>query len=77
MSLVMFLAALFVFFEAFAKEDTDLALTPLHSSREVRNMLEAQIALVRLGISPGVLDGFDGAQTSKAVSIFQKNMVWR
>jgi len=72
LSLVMFLAALFVFFEAFAKEDADLALTPLHSSREVRNMLEAQIALVRLGISPGVLDGFDGAQTSKAVSIFQK-----
>lgn len=72
MSLVMFLAALFLFFEAFAKEDSDLALTPLHSSREVRNMLEAQIALVRLGISPGVLDGFDGAQTSKAVSVFQK-----
>lgn len=66
------MAALFVFFEAFAKENSNLALRPSHSSREVRNMLEAQIALARLGISPGVLDGFDGAQTSRAVSVFQK-----
>src|SRR5574344_1845089 len=72
LSSVMLLAALFVFFEAFAKENSDLALTPLHLSREVRILLATLIALVRLGISTGVLDGFDGTQTSKAVSVFQK-----
>jgi lipoprotein-anchoring transpeptidase ErfK/SrfK len=38
----------------------------------VQNYLEAQIALVGEGISPGSLDGVNGAQTRAAVAAFQQ-----
>jgi lipoprotein-anchoring transpeptidase ErfK/SrfK len=40
--------------------------------RTVESILEAQIALVRLGISPGSIDGAAGSQTHSAVLAFQK-----
>jgi lipoprotein-anchoring transpeptidase ErfK/SrfK len=40
--------------------------------RPVQNYLEAQIALVSEGISPGSLDGVNGAQTRAAISAFQQ-----
>jgi lipoprotein-anchoring transpeptidase ErfK/SrfK len=42
-------------------------------SRPVQNALEAQVALVALGISPGSLDGEIGSQTRAALAAFQKN----
>lgn len=39
--------------------------------RHPQNLLEAQIALARLGISPGSLDGVMGRQTRAALSAFQ------
>jgi lipoprotein-anchoring transpeptidase ErfK/SrfK len=41
-------------------------------SRPVESTLEAQIALARQGISPGSIDGKDGAQTQAALAAFQK-----
>jgi lipoprotein-anchoring transpeptidase ErfK/SrfK len=41
-------------------------------TRPVESILEAQIALVRHGLSPGSIDGRDGAQTRAALSAFQK-----
>ena len=41
-------------------------------ARPVESILEAQIALVRQGISPGSIDGREGAQTRAALSAFQK-----
>ena len=40
--------------------------------RPVETILEAQIALVRQGISPGSIDGVFGAQTRSALIAFQK-----
>jgi lipoprotein-anchoring transpeptidase ErfK/SrfK len=40
--------------------------------RPVESILEAQIALVRLGISPGSIDGAAGSQTHAALMAFQK-----
>ena len=39
--------------------------------RPVRNVLEAQIALARLGLSPGCIDGAWGTQTSRALLAYQ------
>ncbi len=38
----------------------------------VRTVLEAQVALVRAGISPGVIDGIFGPQTSVALAVYQR-----
>jgi lipoprotein-anchoring transpeptidase ErfK/SrfK len=38
----------------------------------VQTVLEAQIALVRQGISPGSIDGVAGAQTRSALMVFQR-----
>lgn len=40
--------------------------------RPVRTVFEAQIALVRLGISPGLIDGLFGPQTSAAIAVYQQ-----
>jgi len=52
------------------------ALPPLKpaaaGARPVESILEAQIALVRQGLSPGSIDGREGAQTRAALSAFQK-----
>ncbi len=42
------------------------------ATRPVETILEAQIALVRQGISPGSIDGAAGAQTRAALIAFQK-----
>jgi len=49
-------------------------LRALESSgtRPVETILEAQIALARLGISPGSIDGVPGPQTRSALIAFQK-----
>jgi lipoprotein-anchoring transpeptidase ErfK/SrfK len=39
--------------------------------RKVANVLEAQIAMVRRGISPGSIDGAVGSQTRSALTAFQ------
>jgi lipoprotein-anchoring transpeptidase ErfK/SrfK len=41
-------------------------------TRPVETVLEAQIALVRQGISPGSIDGVAGSQTRSAVMAFQR-----
>ncbi|HUD46280.1 MAG TPA: L,D-transpeptidase [Candidatus Baltobacteraceae bacterium] len=41
-------------------------------TRPVENILEAQIALVEQGISPGSIDGVEGSQTDAALAAFQK-----
>jgi lipoprotein-anchoring transpeptidase ErfK/SrfK len=41
-------------------------------ARPVETILEAQIALARLGISPGSIDGVSGRQTRSALIAFQK-----
>ncbi|MGD0813213.1 MAG: L,D-transpeptidase [Verrucomicrobiota bacterium] len=41
-------------------------------ARPVETILEAQIALVRLGISPGSIDGVAGRQTRSALMAFQR-----
>lgn len=46
------------------------AATP--GARPVETILDAQIALVRQGISPGSIDGRDGTQTRAALCAFQK-----
>ncbi len=40
--------------------------------RPVLNLLEAQTALARRGISPGAIDGALGSQTRAAISVFQR-----
>lgn len=45
--------------------------TPSTQARSTRNPLEAQIALVQRGISPGSLDGVVGSQTRAALTTFQ------
>jgi lipoprotein-anchoring transpeptidase ErfK/SrfK len=42
-------------------------------SRPVATMLEAQIALARLGISSGSIDGVPGSQTRSALMAFQRS----
>ena len=68
----LLLVLLFFLPGAFAQKSVEPATEFSKVSREVKNMLEAQIALARLGISPGVLDGLDGRQTSRAIATFQK-----
>lgn len=45
---------------------------PAGSLRPAQNVLEAQIALDRHGISPGSLDGVSGPQTRSALRAFQR-----
>ncbi len=45
--------------------------SPADFPRPVRDVLEAQIALARRGISPGPIDAALGSQTRAAISIFQ------
>ena len=45
---------------------------PSDFPRPVLNVLEAQIALARRGISPGSIDGRLGSQTREAISVFQE-----
>jgi lipoprotein-anchoring transpeptidase ErfK/SrfK len=49
-------------------------ITPASTSfpRPVRNPFEAQVALARLGISPGSIDGANGTQTRLALRQFQR-----
>src|ERR1041384_3439385 len=42
--------------------------------RPVRDVLEAQIALERIGISSGSIDGVTGNQTRRALEVFQRAM---
>jgi lipoprotein-anchoring transpeptidase ErfK/SrfK len=42
------------------------------ATRPVQTALETQIALVRLGISPGSIDGVAGGQTHSAIAAFQR-----
>ena len=46
--------------------------TASSAPRPVETILEAQIALVRQGISPGSIDGLAGSQTRAALTAFQK-----
>ncbi len=46
---------------------------PEQFPRPVRTVLEAQVALVRLGISPGLIDGMFGPQTAAALAVYQRN----
>jgi lipoprotein-anchoring transpeptidase ErfK/SrfK len=47
------------------------ALEPF-SPRPVQDILEAQIALARRGLSPGSVDGAEGSQTRAALAAFQR-----
>jgi len=47
-------------------------LAPVPTPRPVQDVLEAQLALARLGFSPGSLDGALGAQTRAALRAFQQ-----
>jgi lipoprotein-anchoring transpeptidase ErfK/SrfK len=46
--------------------------TTTSATRQVETILEAQIALVEQGISPGSIDGVAGSQTTAALIAFQK-----
>jgi lipoprotein-anchoring transpeptidase ErfK/SrfK len=46
--------------------------SPADFPRPVRDVLEAQVALARRGISPGSIDGAVGSQTRMALSVFQQ-----
>ena len=46
--------------------------SPADFPRAVRDVLEAQIALARRGISPGSIDAALGSQTRAAISVFQQ-----
>jgi lipoprotein-anchoring transpeptidase ErfK/SrfK len=46
--------------------------TPADFPRPVRDVLEAQVALARRGISPGSIDDARGSQTRAAISVFQQ-----
>ena len=50
---------------------TPLVEETISAPRPVRNVLEAQIALARVGISPGCIDGAWGTQTSRAILAYQ------
>ncbi|HOW67925.1 MAG TPA: L,D-transpeptidase family protein [Candidatus Paceibacterota bacterium] len=45
----------------------------ISASRPTQNLLEAQIALARIGISSGSIDGRLGSQTRAALRVFQRN----
>ena len=45
---------------------------PVDFPRPVHDVLEAQIALVRRGISPGSIDAALGSQTREAIGVFQE-----
>jgi lipoprotein-anchoring transpeptidase ErfK/SrfK len=47
--------------------------SPTDFPRPVHDVLEAQIALARRGISPGSIDAALGSQTRAAISVFQKS----
>lgn len=47
-------------------------VTTAEFPRSVKNMLEAQVALARLAISPGSIDGALGSQTRAALAAFQQ-----
>ncbi len=56
------------------KPSTNVATTPAAPApveRPVKNLLEAQIALARLAISAGPIDGVMGSQTHAAIRAFQ------
>jgi lipoprotein-anchoring transpeptidase ErfK/SrfK len=56
-----------------AVSPTDLVtLPPPGYPRPIASVLEAQIALARLGFSPGSVDGIPGAQTRSALRAFQR-----
>ncbi|HEY5232983.1 MAG TPA: L,D-transpeptidase [Verrucomicrobiae bacterium] len=46
--------------------------SPADFSRPVLDVLEAQVALARRGISPGSIDATPGPQTREAISVFQQ-----
>jgi hypothetical protein len=46
--------------------------SPIDFPRPVLDVLEAQVALARRGISPGSIDAALGSQTREAISIFQQ-----
>ena len=46
--------------------------SPLDFPRPVLDVLEAQVALARRGISPGSIDAALGSQTRAAISVFQR-----
>jgi lipoprotein-anchoring transpeptidase ErfK/SrfK len=46
--------------------------SPSDFPRPVNDVLEAQVALARRGISPGSIDGAIGSQTHSAISVFQE-----
>jgi lipoprotein-anchoring transpeptidase ErfK/SrfK len=46
--------------------------SPSDFPRPVRDVLEAQVALARRGISPGSIDAALGSQTRAAISVFQQ-----
>jgi lipoprotein-anchoring transpeptidase ErfK/SrfK len=50
----------------------DIRALESSGTRPVETILEAQIALARLGISPGSIDGVPGPQTRSALIAFQK-----
>jgi lipoprotein-anchoring transpeptidase ErfK/SrfK len=52
---------------------TVLRQSPADFSRPVHDVLEAQIALARRGISPGSIDAALGSQTRAAISVFQES----
>ncbi len=43
-------------------------------ARPVKNLVEAQVALARLGISAGSIDGIAGSQTREAIRVFQRQV---
>ena len=49
-----------------------ISVLEFSGTRPVQTILEAQIALARLGISPGSIDGVPGPQTRSALIAFQK-----
>ncbi len=46
--------------------------TPADFPRPVHDVLEAQVALARRGISPGAIDAAIGSQTREAITVFQQ-----
>jgi lipoprotein-anchoring transpeptidase ErfK/SrfK len=48
------------------------AVEPPTGGRPVENLFEAQLALARLGLSPGSLDGVMGSRTRNALRVFQQ-----
>jgi lipoprotein-anchoring transpeptidase ErfK/SrfK len=52
---------------------TILRQSPADFPRPAHDVLEAQIALARRGISPGLIDAAIGSQTRAAISVFQES----